>query len=291
MIKASAVVSPQPQVSEERIPAVVHLDLDGGSHIYRIHGWSYEAQDDPLFETGLQQALKFFDKFKVRATLFVIAEDLNNPCKSELIQEAMRQGHGIASHSFTHRRLTTLNRDEKYREIFESRERIATRLGVEVQGFRAPYFEIDRETLELVAAAGYTYDSSLFLNSRFIQKIEATGLKESPYYTIENSPLREMPLPSYGPLPLPFHPCYSLVLGTWYFHLGLRRFRQTHAPFILLFHLTDFADPLPTHFLCNWKTKLFTLSYLNGAYKRKRCEEILEIVGRNYTLIDRINSL
>ncbi|HWP48958.1 MAG TPA: polysaccharide deacetylase family protein [Candidatus Limnocylindrales bacterium] len=265
---------------------MIHLDLDGGTQIYRIHGWSYEAQDDPLFETGLQQALDFFDKVKVRATLFVIAEDLNHPGKCGLIKEAVKRGHEIASHSFTHRKLTTLVFEEKRREIFESRERIMTGLGVEVFGFRAPDFDIDREVLELVDRAGYLYDSSLFSDVRFARKVGVTGLSRLPHRPLENRSLVELPLPGYAPLPLPFHPCYSLVLGTWYFRLGLRKFRRTGTPLVLLFHLTDFADPLPTHRLTGWKSRLFTLSHMKGEPKRHRCEEMLEIVRREYTFVD-----
>ncbi len=286
MLKAFKIVSPQPKTDENRIPAVIHLDLDGSTHIYRIHGWSYEAQDDPLFETGLQRALDFFDKVKVRATLFVIAEDLNHPGKRGLIKEAVKRGHEIASHSFTHRKLTTLVSEEKRREIFESRERIMTGLGVEVLGFRAPDFDIDREVLELVDMAGYLYDSSLFSDVRFARKVGVTRLSRLPHRPLENRSLVELPLPGYAPLPLPFHPCYSLVLGTWYFRLGLRKFRRTDIPLVLLFHLTDFADPLPTHRLTGRKSRLFTLSHMKSEHKHYRCEEMLEIVRREYTFVN-----
>ena len=122
----------------ERISAAVHLDLDGGAHVFRAHGWRYEAAADPLFETGLRTALDFFDEAGVRATLFVIAEDLALPFKRELIRDAVRRGHDIASHSLTHRDLTTLGRAEKWREIFESRERLAQSMGHWLRRFWKP---------------------------------------------------------------------------------------------------------------------------------------------------------
>src|SRR4029453_1641046 len=118
------------------IPAAVHLDLDGGADVYRAHGWKYESRDDPLFETGLRKALDFFDEAGMRATVFLIAKDLAEPRKLELLRDAVRRGHEIASHSVSHRKLTALSRDEKWREISESRERLAQSLGVEIAGFR-----------------------------------------------------------------------------------------------------------------------------------------------------------
>ena len=272
--------------NSNRIPAVIHLDLDGGAHIYRIHGWSYDASNDSLFETGLHRALDFFDRANTRATLFVIAEDLKNPRKREFLKSAVKRGHEIASHSLTHRKLTSLGHDERRREIFESRDRISTDLGVSVLGFRAPDFGIDRNVLELIGAAGYTYDSSLFPGAKSAGKLRLARVSAAPHRPFVDHPLLEFPLPLYAPLPVPFHPCYSLVLGTWYFRLGLRRFQQTGSPLILLFHLTDFSDPLPDDQLPHWKARFYTLSHITREEKWRRCEEMLELVQLNYEIGD-----
>jgi hypothetical protein len=91
-------------------------------------------------------------------------------------------------------------------------------------------------------------------------------------------------MPAYRPLPWPFHPSYSLVLGTWYFRLGLRAFRRSHAPLVLLFHLTDFAEPLREAILPNRRARLFTLSHLDSGAKRQRCRQMLNMVAREYRL-------
>ena len=267
-------------------PAVIHLDLDGASAIYSVHGWRYPLDRDLLFESGLSNALGFLDRAGLKATLFVIAEDLKDASKHELLQDAARRGHEIASHSLTHRKLSALSRDEKRREIFESRDLISRKLGVAVQGFRAPEFDIDKESLELIDAANYSYDASVFPNSKFAQKLGVNELSESPFHPLERRSLWELPLPSHAPLPLPFHPCYSLVLGTWYFRAGLRRFRNIGAPLILLCHLTDFADPLPKNLLPNRMARLFTLSHISGERKRQRCEQMIELVSREYEFVE-----
>jgi hypothetical protein len=276
-------------INRRRAPgqrAVIHLDLDGAAAIYRVHGWPYDADYDSLFETGLRRALDFFDSVKVRATLFVIAEDLGDSRKRELIEKAVKRGHEIASHSLTHRKLTTLDRDEKRREIFESRERIIAKLGVDVRGFRAPEFDIDHESFDLIDAAGYAYDSSLFADTKSGRKIGVAKLSASPHQPLENRRLVELPLPMYAPLPVPFHPCYSLVLGTWYFRLGMRRFQQTGSPLVLLFHLTDFSDPLPNDQLPNWQARFYTLSHISRTEKWRRCKQMLELVRHNYQIVD-----
>lgn len=251
----------------------MHLDLDGAEDIYRVHGWRYPAEEpDDLFVSGLRRALDVFEAQDIRATLFVIAQHLADSAKLRLLREAVARGHEIASHSVTHRWLTTLPRAEQRRELIESRHRLEQALGVPVRGFRAPGFRLSRQELALVQEAGYAYDSSLF--ARWWPAADTEGATE----------LVELFLPPYRPLPVPCHPSYALVLGTWYFDLGLRRSAGRDAPFVLLFHLTDFADPLPARMLRGWRSRLFTLSHLDGEQKRRRCEAMLAAVRRAYTL-------
>lgn len=265
-------------------PAVVHLDLDGAAHIFRIHGWRYEQTGDPLFETGLCNALDLFDELDVKATLFVIAEDLDNPRKLELIRQATDRGHEIASHSLTHQGLLGLTPADRRREIFESREKIAAELGVEVSGFRAPALELDGDCLELVAAAGYDYDSSLFGARWPGAKLDLGDSPRGLYPVLAGRQLLELPLPDYSPLPLPFHPSYSLTLGMWYFYLGLRWFRRRKAPLVLLFHLTDLADPLSSVSLPHLGARVFTLSHRSGPTKRRHCRRILETAKKHFRI-------
>lgn len=265
-------------------PAVVHVDLDGAAAIFGAHGWDWPVADDPLFESGLSNALDFFDIVGVRATLFTIARDLESDVRRNLLREAVARGHRIGSHTVTHRRLRELASDDKRREIFESRERLQSVLGVEVEGFRAPEYSIDREVLELVAEAGYRYDSSLFPSPEFAARVAVDRVAPEPHEALPG--LWELPLPAHRPMPYPFHPCYSLVLGRWYFRLGLRRHRRQGVPFVLLFHLTDFADPLPPGRIPGWKGRIFTLSHLDAERKNRRCRGMWDLVTREYEVMD-----
>jgi peptidoglycan/xylan/chitin deacetylase (PgdA/CDA1 family) len=70
-------------------------------------------------------------------------------------------GHELATHGWYHEDLAELPRDEQ-REILErSRDAVAEVTAGPARGFRAPYWSLGGDTLELVAAAGYRYDSSL----------------------------------------------------------------------------------------------------------------------------------
>ena len=260
---------------------VVHVDLDGARAIHRAHDWDHSFEQDTLFETGLAGALDFFGEVGVTATLFVIAEDLSVPAHRRLLERAVEEGHEIASHSFTHRGLAGLSAGEKDREIRGSRVEIEDRLGTPVRGFRAPAYDIDRDCVERIAEAGYSWDSSLFPSRKFARLMEADDIPPVPHRALPDRELMEIPLPGHAPLPWPFHPCYSLILGRAYFGLGLARFRRTGAPLVLLFHLTDFAEPVPG---LRGRRRIFTLSHLSGEKKRSRCRAMLDRVRRHYRL-------
>ena len=251
-----------------RTKAVVHVDLDGAEHIFRVHGWKWEQSRDSLFESGLRGCLELFESLSVPATLFVIAEDLDDPGKAPLLEEAVDRGFEIASHTVTHRDLTSLDSEQKRREILESRDRIGERLGEAPDGFRAPQFRFDPECAELLDEAGYRYDSSLFPRS------DVTSAR--PHRLTGG--VTELPMPKKLLGLAPFHPSYSLVLGDALFRAGIRKVRNSGAPLVLLFHLTDFAAPLPSDALPNWAAKVFTLSHLSASAKRERCARMLSLV-------------
>jgi polysaccharide deacetylase len=254
----------------------VHLDLYGFTDICRVHGWTAQTRRDALNQSGTYNALEFFSRHGIRATMFAIGQDVRNAGKAENLRDAINAGHEIASLSLTHRRLTGLSSAEKRKEIADSKAMLEDALGVRVRGFRAPESAIDAESLRLLESEGYDFDSSLFPNRKTPAR---------PYTVHPGGTLMELPLPAHALLPLPFHPSYSLVLGNWYFKTGLRQSIRQGLPLILLFHLTDFADPIPDEDLPNWTAGIYTLSFLSQADKLRRCTAMLEFVQQHYRIV------
>jgi len=272
-----------PGASNEGPHAVVHVDLDGALDIYRVHGWRWPTKSggDPVFDTGLPALLDLLQEAGVPATLFVIARKLSEPAALSRLREAVRRGHEVASHTIHHRPLSRLSRAEKRQEIFDSRAMLSDALGVPVQGFRAPNFDLDRESLELVAEAGYAWDSSLRPGARTAASAGLAEVSPFPFRPLTGSELVELPLPKHRPLPFPFHPSYGLVLGERYVELGLRRFRRMNAPLVFLFHLTDLCDPLSRELAAGPAKRFFTLSYLSAEAKGRHCRRMLaQVRGR-----------
>lgn len=264
----------------------MHVDLDGALEIYEGHGWGYDFADDPIFESGLRGMLALFAEQGVTATLFVVARTLADRRKRALLDEAVRQGHEIASHTLSHRYLPALDAAGKRREIGESRRMLEGELGVPVLGFRAPGYRIDRESLEILAECGYGYDSSAFPSSRFARALgSSVAALRAPHEPLPGSPLVEWPMPLPGALPLPFNPSYALLLGDWLFRQGVARHHTGGSPLTLLFHLIDVAEPLPADRLRGLSSRIFTLSTISASHKLRRCSSMLAEVRRRYRVM------
>jgi peptidoglycan/xylan/chitin deacetylase (PgdA/CDA1 family) len=178
-----------------------------------------------------------------------------------------------------------LDHEQKRREIAESREKLEKLLGVPVRGFRAPGYRIDRVCIALLEQYGYAYDASVLPNQHCAQlEVPITSLA-IPQKDFLGTALVELPMPRYRPLPFPFNPSYSLLLGMWYFRLGFRQLVKRKAPMILLFHPADMADPVPREWRIGLKESIFTLSIVTRERKQKYCQAMLDLVRQHYRLL------
>ncbi|MCA8961457.1 MAG: polysaccharide deacetylase family protein, partial [Planctomycetes bacterium] len=266
--------------SSSRQPAVLHVDLDGARTIYRHHGWEYPWTDDPLFESGMENLLRFLERNGSKATLFTIAEDLDDPRKRAWIDKAVAAGHEIASHSVSHPEFDELTPSQKSHEIAESKRKLEAELGVTVRGFRAPSYQIDRGMIDTLVAEGFAYDSSCRPDRDFAERLDVPVVQPFPYRPFLDESFVELPLPGGKP----FHPSYALVYGNGYFDRKLAKFARQNVPLVLLFHLTDFADPLPKDRLRGLKSKMYTLSQRDAKSKDARCQKMIESVKRRFEL-------
>ncbi len=266
------------------MPAVIHVDLDGAKDIYRHHRWDYPWDDDPVFTSGMANLLEFLKKNSIRATLFVIAQDLDDPAKRKWLNKAVADGHEIASHSLTHPEFDQLTLEQKRHEIVESKAKLEKELGVTVRGFRAPSYQIDRDMIDTLVEAGYGYDSSVYANDDFAARLNVPVIQPHPYRPFVDHEFVELPLPNYKPLPFPFHPSYSLIFGNMYFNMGLNKFAKKKLPLTLLLHLTDFADPLPKDRRPNLKSTIYTVSNRSAKSKASRCQRMIDSVKAKFEL-------
>jgi polysaccharide deacetylase family protein (PEP-CTERM system associated) len=105
--------------------------------------------------------LEILQEYGVPATFFVLGRIAKEyPGIIRDIQEANRL-HEIASHSFHHEILFDQTRERIRSNVIDSKKILEDISGSPVAGFRAPYFSINDYAVDVIAEAGYDYDSSL----------------------------------------------------------------------------------------------------------------------------------
>lgn len=136
----------------------ITVDIDSiGSLFPRLSG------KDESFHSGLLRFGELFRSEGVRATLFVVSGDLADKRNAAVLSELSAFGHEVANHTMTHPTgFFTLPRKVKEREIIDAEESIFNATGIRTRGFRAPGWNADRPTLEILSERDYLYDSSLF---------------------------------------------------------------------------------------------------------------------------------
>ena len=156
-------------------------------------------------EHPIERLLEMLARHGTTATFFVlgwIAE--RHP---QIVRRIASGGHEIASHGWSHRRVSTLSRGELDRELRDSKSLLEDLSGAAVLGFRAPSFSITPSNpwaFDVLVEAGYRYDSSVFPIRR-----PGYGFPSAPLmpHRLERTagPLLEIPLATLalGPLRVP----------------------------------------------------------------------------------------
>jgi len=145
---------------------VFSVDVEDWFHILDIpqapamHQWGNLAS---RVENNFRRLLETLEQKQVKATCFFlgwIAERY-----PRLVKEADTAGHEIASHGYSHRLAYEMTEREFCQDVTQAKELLEDITGKPVAGFRSAGFSATNTTpwfFDILAQAGYRYDSSLF---------------------------------------------------------------------------------------------------------------------------------
>ncbi len=117
----------------------------------------------PRVESNTQKLLDLFDENNVKATHFIlgwVAERFPG-----LVKEIANRGHEIASHGYSHQLIYKQTQEVFRQETNKSKTILEDITGQEVLGYRAASYSITKKSLwalDILAEAGFKYDSSIF---------------------------------------------------------------------------------------------------------------------------------
>jgi polysaccharide deacetylase family protein (PEP-CTERM system associated) len=139
------------------------FDIEDWFHAENVRSSLPNADPDSLerrLEPNAHALLDILADADVRSTMFVLGWVAER--YPAIVRRIVADGHEVASHTHLHRNLNQLSRDEVVRELAQAKDALEQVTGVPVRGVRAPNFSVSDEVLDVLAEAGYWYDSSYF---------------------------------------------------------------------------------------------------------------------------------
>ena len=204
--------------------------------------------DDGYIVKTTDYLLSLLSRYQRKLTFFVVSEIFD--WYPDLIIRIQSEGHEIAHHTHTHRRIVSekilieeLTEAEKFLEKFKP------------MGFRAPEARLDARCVEILASYGFKYDSSsygILQSSQFVHSV-----REVPISTIRFGRTA-------NPLTLPRNISKSLLtkelpLGSGFFLSALGRFA------LIIPDILRIQNEIPVLFVHPWQINPWVSDRSGGA--------------------------
>lgn len=107
---------------------------------------------------GVPRLLRILERQDVKATFFV--PGFTADTHPDMVRQIVDGGHEIAHHGYLHEPMQGISADTEARYLDRGLEAL-DRLGVRPVGYRAPWWEMNWHTPDLLIERGFGYDSSL----------------------------------------------------------------------------------------------------------------------------------
>jgi polysaccharide deacetylase family protein (PEP-CTERM system associated) len=227
-------------------------------------------------EQNTDRILELFDAHDVKATFFMLGWVAER--YPALVRRIVDNGHELASHGYSHVRVTMQKPQEFSEDIGKTRKLLEDAAGCEVKGYRAASYSIVRETLwahDLLQEAGYRYSSSVYPihhdlygipdAPRFAYRHREGGLLEIPVTTVS---LFNHNLPCGGG---GYFRLLPYRLSRW----AMQRVNATdRMPCVFYFHPWEIDPDQPRQAGISGKTRF--RHYLNLRRMKARIERLLD---------------
>jgi len=242
----------------------IHVDVDNLWIYEQEFGVKILSNKEYIYSHSLPLFLKLLKKSRSKATFMVVGRDLLLPACQNFCKKAIREGHEIANHTWSHPiAFGTLSYKQKRQQILKCHQLIIKICGKAPVGFRGPGYYRDEKIIAILEKLNYQYDASVIpgfaqllmgtyakirgennRNKTFGRK-EYIFSKETPYYVgnhISKKKILELPISILPILKLPLHTTFAYFYGSLYRQLILTYLKSNPKYFLYLFHAIDFID-------------------------------------------------
>jgi polysaccharide deacetylase family protein (PEP-CTERM system associated) len=184
--------------------------------------------------------LRLFEEYRVKGTFFILGWIAQR--YPEIVLTIKKYGHDIGSHSYSHRLIYEMSRNEFADDLDRSISALEDVTREKVRSYRAPSYSITQESLwalEILSERGIRYDSSIFPVKHDVYGM--AGVPRFPFrlgFTNGNK-IIEFPLSTIrvcgGNMPI-VGGGYLRLFPFWFIRSGIRQLNKSGKPAIVYFH-------------------------------------------------------
>ncbi len=136
--------------------AIFTMDMEEFSDTGCVRESGYHVENEML--DGVDEYINLLDKHGIKATLFTVCHAAD--AVKEKMHQYIKRGHKIALHGYDHQAPLTMSNRQFRETISHAKKKLEEDFGVEILGYRAPFFSMDNERLDILRELGFRYDSS-----------------------------------------------------------------------------------------------------------------------------------
>jgi polysaccharide deacetylase family protein (PEP-CTERM system associated) len=239
-------------MSAEPVTSIVNgLSVDLEDWYQGLTSTNRQLDRWPEFEDRVvpatERVLELLRQHNAQATFFALGYVAR--MHPDLLARIAADGHELALHGFSHRRVDQLTPAGFRQELERGLDALADAAGQRPVGHRAPYFSVNRKSLwalDVLAQYGFRYDASMFPTRNMLYgfpdaprlpvRLQPTGLVEFPASTVRIGPAT---LPIAGGF-------YVRALPAAWIAWGIRRLNSQGHPAILYLHPWELDPEHPT---------------------------------------------
>lgn len=282
--RAAAVMDFQPRAEQDhqttptRIVNAMTVDVEDYFQVSAFEQYISRESWSKLpcrVEQNMDRILALFSDQGVKATFFTLGWIARRYPK--IVSSIVEQGHELASHGWDHVRVTDQNSRQFAEDVRQTKCLLEDLGGVEVKGYRAPTYSINRSNLwahDVLVEQGYQYSSSIVPMSH-----DLYGIPDAPRFAHkrEGSDILEVPISTISL----FGKNYSCGGGGWFrlYPYRVSRWAINHVnsveqePCVFYFHPWEFDPGQPRQAHLDLRTKF--RHYLNLSKMEARISQLL----------------
>jgi peptidoglycan/xylan/chitin deacetylase (PgdA/CDA1 family) len=258
-----------------RLPVVLTFEHQSGEGVPLLPGDRPNAMVGGAVQygarTGIWNILEVLDKPNVKATFLVCGTTAEKYPDS--IRAAAKAGHEIAGMSYSFERVRTAA-PERERGIVRRTAKVLEEIsGAKIKGWRCPDYRISPQTLDILSAEGFIWDSSL-LNDDLPCLFDCAGgrLVELPFTTSTADK-------TYIGYPYPMRGGPDGLANVWNSEFDALYRESEHAPRYLILSIQTWATgrPAPLRVLRQLLERLAAYNDIQFA----RCAEVADWCRKN----------